>query len=438
MKREDILPMKPDLSGKKLLILGAGAVETTLVYRAKELGIHTIVTDYNLDHRLSPAKDIADESWDISWSDIDALEKECRASGVDGVISGYSEFRVENNIKLCERLHFPCYITMEQLDVTRDKVKFKSVCRKNGVPVIREFPDIESVTSYPVIIKPTDRAGSIGISIANNHEELVAAYKYAMDMSVCKRVIIEEFIYKATKFDVYYAIIDGEILLLSSDDVLNAKSNRFEKVVQSGWLLPSIHHEAYIQNVDAAMRSMIRDMGIRNGYIFFSGFANGNGNFAFFECGFRLCGGHLYNYFPYIGQVNNMDLFIYYALTGDATCIKQDVCGGRPLKCVTINVYAKKGTIGEIRGFEELKALPSCYFMLQNAPVGTVCNEDKAILTKVGMAYFCSEHADELAADVQQMNQIVQVLDVDGNDMVYDRVDPSNIQYWWSNGGLEE
>ena len=84
----------------------------------------------------------------------------------------------------------------------------------------------------------------------------------------------------------------------------------------------------------------------------------------------------------------------------------------------TINVYAKKGTIGEIRGFEELKALPSCYFMLQNAPVGTVCNEDKAILTKVGMAYFCSEHADELAADVQQMNQIVQVLDVDGNDMV--------------------
>ena len=54
--------MKPDLSGKKLLILGAGAVETTLVYRAKELGIHTIVTDYNLDHRLSPAKDIADES----------------------------------------------------------------------------------------------------------------------------------------------------------------------------------------------------------------------------------------------------------------------------------------------------------------------------------------------------------------------------------------
>ena len=51
---------------------------------------------------------------------------------------------------------------------------------------------------------------------------------------------------------------------------------------------------------------------------------------------------------------------------------------------------------------------------------------------------FCSEHADELAADVQQMNQIVQVLDVDGNDMVYDRVDPSNIQYWWSNGGLEE
>ena len=99
------------LRGKKLLILGAGATEVTLVKRAQQLGIHTIVTDYHTDYSLSPAKKVADEAWNISWADLDMLERLCREHHVDGVTAGFSEFRVDNMIKLCQRLDFPCYIT---------------------------------------------------------------------------------------------------------------------------------------------------------------------------------------------------------------------------------------------------------------------------------------------------------------------------------------
>ena len=58
------------LRGKKLLILVGGINLITLVQRAKELGIYTIVTDY-YDTDRSPAKLVADEYWDISWDDID-------------------------------------------------------------------------------------------------------------------------------------------------------------------------------------------------------------------------------------------------------------------------------------------------------------------------------------------------------------------------------
>lgn len=67
--------MMDNLIGKKLLILGATTGETTLVRRAQELGVYVIVTDYNTDYTLSPAKNIANEAWDISWSDIDTLER---------------------------------------------------------------------------------------------------------------------------------------------------------------------------------------------------------------------------------------------------------------------------------------------------------------------------------------------------------------------------
>lgn len=48
------------LRGKKLLILVGGINLVTLVERAKELGIYTIVADY-YDTDKSPAKLVADE-----------------------------------------------------------------------------------------------------------------------------------------------------------------------------------------------------------------------------------------------------------------------------------------------------------------------------------------------------------------------------------------
>lgn len=421
------------LKGKKLLILGANPVETTIVNRAKELGIYTIATDNNLDHSISPAKDLCDEYWDVSYSDIDKLEELCIKNHIDGIISGFSEIRVEYNIKLCERLGLPCYINMKQLEITRDKLKFKECCRESGVPVIKEFRSIEDVDSFPVIIKPTDRAGSIGVSVATNYKELVHAYNYAMEMSISKNVIIEEYIYKdcANKFDVYYGIIDGEITFLGTDDVLNSEHNGFNKVIQNGWVFPSNYEKQYLKSTDSALRNMIKNMGIKNGYIFFSGFSNNKQEFKFFECGFRLCGGHLYNYFPKLGYYSNMDLFLAYALCGDASSVLDDVRVGKPFKNVTINLYAKAGIIDKITGFEKLKSIPCCSFVLKHARIGQKCDDDKAILSKIGMAYFVSESSDELAHAVEQMYKYIKVVDKNGNNMIFDMVDPEKIRNWW-------
>ena len=59
----------------KLLILGATYNEIDIIKCARNKGIYTIVTDNNLDWSKSPAKYIADEAWNISWSDIDTLYK---------------------------------------------------------------------------------------------------------------------------------------------------------------------------------------------------------------------------------------------------------------------------------------------------------------------------------------------------------------------------
>ena len=312
------------LRGKKLLILVGGINLITLVQRAKELGIYTIVTDY-YDTDRSPAKLVADEYWDISWDDIDTLEKKCREEGVDGITTGYSESPVECCIKLCERLGLPCYCNDRQLALTRDKVLFKNECRKNGVPVVNEYASLDKVTSFPVIVKPVDRAGSIGVGVATNPEELKTAYDYAMEKSYCKNVIIEDFISDGSKFDVIYAICNGKPILLSDSDTINAKDNGFERVVQSGWLFPSRYEEAFLRKADKPIKRMIKDLDIKDGYIFFSGFARERENdvdFVFFETGFRLSGGHMYRYMIKREIVNILDLFIIHALTGSTELLE--------------------------------------------------------------------------------------------------------------------
>ena len=419
------------LTGKKLLLLGGGANEVPLVTRAQELGVYVIVADYHSDFQLSPAKTIANETWCVSWADLDTLERMCREANVDGILAGYSELRVDSMIQLCSRLGLPSYITAEQLEITRDKIKFKEACRASGVPVVHEYSGPEEVDKFPVIVKPVDRAGSIGITVATNAAELEKAYAYAMEMSITKQVIIEDFISNGLKVDMYYQILDGEIRLLPASDTIFAQDNGTDRVVQNGWIIPSVHMDAFSRKVDPAMRKMIENMRIRNGYIFFSGFALENDEFVFFECGFRLCGGHFYHFWPFYGGWDTQDLLICHALTGSAEAVREESKNDPDMKCVTVNFDAKRGTIGKISGMDEIAKIPACKMTLTQARLGEECTDDTAILTKIGMVHFCSHSADELAECVKSVYELFRVAGTDGEDMLYDRLDPEIVRHWW-------
>lgn len=145
---------------KKILILGASYTEIFIVERARKMGIYTIVTDHYTDRDISPAKKCADEGWDISWTDIDELYLQCKACGVDGVLAGFSEFRVDSMIKLCRRLNLPTYINEEQLLKTSDKTEFKKLCLEYSIPVVPAYDCNSENIIFPVIVKPVDRGAA--------------------------------------------------------------------------------------------------------------------------------------------------------------------------------------------------------------------------------------------------------------------------------------
>lgn len=87
-------------------------------------------------------------------------------------------------------------------------------------------------------------------------------------MSLCKEVIIEEYIYKAVKFDAYYEIIDGKIELISTDDVINAAENGTKRSFKADGCSPQFIKMHLKRKLIPCMRRMIAHMGIKDGYIF--------------------------------------------------------------------------------------------------------------------------------------------------------------------------
>lgn len=421
-----------ELKGKKLLILGASVSEVVLVRRAQSFGVYVITTDNHLNYDLAPAKKVSDEAWDISWSDIDALEKKCVQEHVDGITAGYSEIRVDCLISLCKRLDKPCFCTKEQLEITRDKARFKEECKKYGVPVVKDYISVEDVDSFPVIVKPVDRGGSLGVGIAWNKDELLGAYKTAMETSLKGSVIIEDYITKATEIDIHYAIINGDIQLLTTNDIIQAKRNVEDaKVVQSAWMYPSKYNKEILDSADSSLRAMISGMGINDGTIFFSGFADTEGRVSFFESGYRLWGEQEFGYDYIQNGINYLDLYILYAITGGTTGIPRNSDPNPNIKGIAVNLYVTGGTICEAWGFDKLNNMQDCYLCLHDSQIGKECSFDAAILYKAGLIGFANNDAEKLRRDVIEAYSQIHIVNESGIDMLYDHIDTDCVADWW-------
>ncbi len=154
---------------EKLLVLGSDFGTLDIVREAKKQGLYVIVTDL-MD--TSPAKEAADESWHISTTEIDILEKKCRELEVKGILAGASDFNLTLVRELCKRLNLPVYCDNDYAwRVSSDKSEFKKICCSLGAPVAAGYELTDELSEeqldkiqYPVVIKPVDKCGNTGMS----------------------------------------------------------------------------------------------------------------------------------------------------------------------------------------------------------------------------------------------------------------------------------
>lgn len=186
---------------KKLMLLGGIRYLLPVIKAAHEQGYFVITADYlpdNIAHKFS------DKYVNVSIIDKEAVLKAAQEEQIDGIMSFGVDPGVVSASYVQNKMGLPSFGPFESIEILQNKDKFRNFLTLNGfnVPRAKGFATIEDAMKeaywfpWPCIVKPTDSAGSKGVSRVDKIEDLRPALEYAFDHSISGHVIVEEFLDK--------------------------------------------------------------------------------------------------------------------------------------------------------------------------------------------------------------------------------------------------
>ncbi len=417
--------MSREFEGKKLLILGGNPETTPLVEIANNMGIKTIVTSAR---HSDPAKKAAWKACDVDGMDVPGLISLAREEHVDGVLVGVADILVPAYCKVCEALELPCYATQEIVDVFAFKDVFKATCERYGVHGIPEFyldaemrrEDLDAI-KYPVMVKPVDNGGGVGMTVAYDEDELKKGVKIALENSKKKRFIVEKYM-QCDDMGMYYTFKDGYCSASCIYDRYTTDEQPGLSRVCLGGTYPSKHLKEYFERMHPNALRLFKEIGIENGVLMLSGFYE-NGEFYVYDTGFRLQGEAPHLLMKAIHGFDQREMLIRFALTGSEGEVDLKTDDDTYLRgkwAATLWFLLKEGKIARIEGMEKLDQDDRVVDNIQRLHEGdTVLPEwignEKQVLTRM---YLVCNSKMELADTLKYYMNTVKVMDENGNEML--------------------
>lgn len=183
------------------MLLGGLRYLLPVIKAAHEQGYYVITADYlpdNIAHKYS------DEYCNVSIVDKEAVLEAARRLEIDGIMSFACDPGVVAASYVQNELGLPSFGPFSSVEILQSKDKFRAFLKENGfnVPWAYGFASMEDVNksknsfTYPLIVKPTDSAGSKGVTRVDNESGLETAAKWAFRHSIKGQIIVEQFLEK--------------------------------------------------------------------------------------------------------------------------------------------------------------------------------------------------------------------------------------------------
>ena len=255
---------------KKLMILGGSRYAIPLIEKAHKLGLYVITVDYlpdNIAHKYS------DEFCNISIIEKEKVLEAAKERNIDGIVSFACDPGVVSAAYVAEKMSLPFQCSYETACILQDKGKFRQFLTENGFncPKAKRYEDKDSpfqdidFFNWPVIVKPTDSAGSKGVTRVDKPEDLQKAIEIALDCAHNGAFVIEDFL----TFEGYHSstdpfTVDGKIVFMTySDQLFDPDADNPYTPAYIIW--PSTMKEGYQTELTSEIQRLMTLLGMRTG-----------------------------------------------------------------------------------------------------------------------------------------------------------------------------
>lgn len=254
-----------NVTGKRLLVLGAGRGQVGLYRAAKKMGIHTIAG--TMPDNDPPGIKLADEVCYMNIANPDEVLAKAKSLNLDGIATCCLDTGVPALGKVCDSLNLTG-LTEFAAVMCGDKLKMKKAFMEYNVSTAR-FYEISNENELalaleklqlPVIIKATDLQGSKGIYISKTKEAALEGFHEAMKKTKRSYCIVEEYI-EGWEFGAQAFVYKGTVLFVMPHGDETYMSHT---AVPVGHYVPLDCNENIYKQTEAAVKNAIEALGLNN------------------------------------------------------------------------------------------------------------------------------------------------------------------------------
>ncbi len=212
--------------GKKMMILGASALQVPAILAAKEMGYEMILVDYDENAVGFP---LADVKLVVSTLDMEEVYRQALIYKPDVVITSTSDGPVRTAAYVNEKLGRQPDLSFEDSLCATIKSHMRARLKERNVPIPSYYTAadfvgfrtaVEALGGY-CIVKPSDNAGSRGVVLlegeGGTQQGLKRVYEYSKANSRNGIVMVEEFM-EGPEVSVESMTIDGDTTIITITD----------------------------------------------------------------------------------------------------------------------------------------------------------------------------------------------------------------------------
>ena len=259
---------------KKMMILGASALQVPAIKKAKEMGYEIILVDYDPD---AVGFELADVKLVVSTLDQEEVLKQARIYKPDVVITSTSDGPVRTAAYVNEKLGKQPDLSYEDSLCATIKSYMRERLKECHVPIPqyfvvsneKEFQNAVQALQGDMIVKPADNAGSRGVVLIKKDaesrktqpEDTLAVYEYSKSNSRNGVVMVEEFM-EGEEVSVEAMTVNGETTVVTITDKLTTPPPYF---VELGHTEPSRHPAKLQEQIREITKQAVAAIRLQNG-----------------------------------------------------------------------------------------------------------------------------------------------------------------------------